>query len=162
MELLGLYDEKGDFLNKSIERGKKFDEDFIMISIGVLKNDKDEYLIQKTSKEKGSLYSLTGGHVLYKETPLEAMIRETKEELGIDVKKESIKKITLEKHPKGPVLVSLFEININCDINNLKLQKEEVESAYFYTKDKVLDLINNNLFHPTHSYFFKKYFDKEN
>ena len=54
MELLGLYDEKGDFLNKSIERGKKFDEDFIMISIGVFRNDKDESLIQKTSKEKGS------------------------------------------------------------------------------------------------------------
>ena len=41
--------------------------------------------MQHTSVEKGSEYSSTGGHVDVGETPLTSIIREIKEELGIDV-----------------------------------------------------------------------------
>lgn len=161
MELLGLYDKNGKSLNKSVERGTKPNDGYIMLSIGIIKNNNNKYLIQKTSKTKGSLYSLTGGHVTYGETPLEAMIREVKEELGININKDSINYIALEKHPKGLALVSLFLIKTNANIKDFKLQNEEVFSVDYYSLDEVLNFINNNKFHPTHAYFFKRYSSNE-
>lgn len=161
MELLDLYDANGNKLNKTVERGQKFKEGKIMISMAIIKNDKNQYLIQKTSKEKGSFYALTGGHVLHNETDIEAIIREVKEELGMDVLENEIKKIAFDNHPNGPVLVSLFLINKNIDINSLIFQKEEVECANWLSKEEVLRLISNKSFHPTHSYFFKKYKNRE-
>lgn len=160
MELLDLYDDNGNKLNKTVERGKKFTEGNIMLSMAIIKNDNDEYLIQKTSKEKGSIYSLTGGHVVHNETALESVIREVKEELGIDISEDEIEKISIDNHPKAPALVNLFLINKNINADNLKLQKEEVESVSWLSQEEVLDLIENNKFHPTHSYFFKKYYKK--
>ena len=160
MELLDLYDDNGNKLGKTIERGKKFDEGNIMLALAFIKNSSDEYLIQKTSKEKGSKYSLTGGHVVHNEKALTTIIREIEEELGLLVNENDIEFISLEKHPEKPALFNIFLVNKDVNINDLKLQKEEVEKALFLTKDKVLDLIDNDLFHESHAYFFKKYIDK--
>ena len=160
MELLDLYDDNGNKLGKTIERGKKFDEGNIMLALAFIKNSSDKYLIQKTSKEKGSKYSLTGGHVVHNEEALPTIIREIEEELGLLVDENDIEFISLDKHPNKPALFNIFLVNKDININDLKLQKEEVESASFLTKDKVLDLIDNDLFHESHAYFFKKYIEK--
>ena len=76
MELLDLYDDNGNKLNETIERGQKFKHGRIMLSIVFIKNNENKFLIQKTSKEKGSHYSTTGGHVIHNETPIESIIRE--------------------------------------------------------------------------------------
>ena len=160
MELLDLYDDNGNKLGKTIERGKKFDEGNIMLALSFIKNNNDEFLIQKTSKEKGSKYSLTGGHVDHNEEPIFTIIREIEEELGLLVNENDIEFISLDKHPDKPALFNVFLVNKDININDLKLQKEEVESVLFLTKEQGLDLIDNNLFHETHAYFFKKYIDK--
>ena len=46
--------------------------------------------IKKISEQKGSLYSSTGGHILHGEEPIDAIKRETKEELEIDILIENI------------------------------------------------------------------------
>ena len=58
MELLDLYDEKGNKLNKTVERGKHPYDGYILLSIVFIKNTKGEYLIQKTSKEKDFKYAI--------------------------------------------------------------------------------------------------------
>ena len=55
-----------------------------------IENDNGEFLIQKTSKEKGGEFSSTGGHVSSGETPLIAIKREVKEEIGINVDDDQI------------------------------------------------------------------------
>lgn len=157
MELLDLYDDNGNKLNKTVERGKQYKKGRIMLSIVFIKNNKNEYLIQKTSIEKGGDYSTTGGHVTINETPLECIKREIKEELGLDVKKEDLKFISLEKHQAAPCLFSIYELNNNIDINKLTLQKEEVEKVEWLTKEEILKLIENNQFKESHGYLFKKY-----
>lgn len=156
MELLDLYDDNGNKLNETIERGKKFKQGRIMLSIVFIKNSKNEYLIQKTSKEKGSHYSTTGGHVIHNETPLESIIREIKEELGLSINEKDLKFINQENHPKAPCIFNVYELNMNIDINNLTLQKEEVEKVQWLTKEEILNLIENNKFLESHGYLFKR------
>ena len=44
----------------------------------------------KTSVQKGGNYSSTGGHVDHGEEPIDAIIREVKEEIGIDISNDNI------------------------------------------------------------------------
>ena len=81
MELLDLYDDNGKKLKKIVVRGKNNlnDNENIMISIVFIQNENGKFLIQKTSKERGGLFSTTGGHVKHAETALKAINREVKE-----------------------------------------------------------------------------------
>lgn len=158
MELLDLYDEDGKRLGITIERGEKPKEGNVMLSIVFIRNSKGKYLIQKTSEEKGSKYSSTGGHVTHNENGISTIIRELKEELGLDVNKDELQNIALVKHPKGPCIINLYLINKDIDINTLKLQTEEVESVTWMSKDEIISLINEDKFLGSHGYLFEKYF----
>ena len=92
-------------------------------------------MIQKTSKTKGSLYCLTGGHVTYGETPLEAMIREVKEELGINLKDNNSFEVILKylKYPLEEELnKSYYSVGTLYEINTK------------FTKDELINIFNNS------------------
>ena len=94
MEYVNGYDSNKKKLNKKIVRGESLpDGEHILVTVIFIKNSEGKYLMQKTSKEKGSRFSTTGGHVLYNETSKEAIIREVKEELNLDISNENIKYI---------------------------------------------------------------------
>lgn len=156
MEILSLYDDNGNEINETIKRGIKPEKGNIMISIIFIKNKEGKYLIQKTSKEKGSEYSTTGGHVSKGETPLKTIIRETKEELGLAIIEKEIKYIGIEKPSKKPILFSIYETKKEIDLSKLKLQKEEVESVEWLTKEKINSLIDKNKFRKNTGIIFKK------
>lgn len=92
MELLDVYDDEGNVTGRTIIRGDKTaklnSHEHIAVAVLFLENDKGEYLIQKTSKEKGGEYSSTGGHIDHNETPLSTIKREVEEELGIEIENE--------------------------------------------------------------------------
>ena len=160
MELLDLYDDKGKKLNKTVERGQKFDKGNIMLSIAFIKNSDNKYLIQKTSKEKGEKYSSTGGHVTHEENGLTTIIREIKEELGLNINTNELKFISLVKHPTGPCLINLYLLEKDIYIEKLKLQEEEVESVSWLTEEEILSLIKENRFLKSHGYLFENYIIK--
>lgn len=160
MELLDLYDDKGKKLNKTVERGQKFDKGNIMLSIAFIKNSDNKYLIQKTSKEKGEKYSSTGGHVTHGENGLTTIIREIKEELGLNINTNELKFISLVKHPTKPCLINLYLLEKDIYIEKLKLQEEEVESVSWLTEEEILSLIKENRFLKSHGYLFENYIIK--
>ncbi len=130
-----------------------------MLSIIFIKNHDGKFLIQKTNKEKGSKYSSTGGHVTHGENGMTTIMRELKEELGINVNENEIKEVAQEKNPKKPCLINLYLLEKDLDINKMNLQKEEVQSVNWMTIDEILSLINEEKFLESHGYLFKKYFD---
>lgn len=146
MELLDVYDENGNVTGRVVQRGDKSvtfeDNEHIAVSIIFIENNKNEFLIQKTSHIKGGEYSTTGGHVNSGETPLEAIKREVSEEIGIDIETKDI--VSLGFYKIGMPLRYLFYIKKDIDINSLTYEKDEVEYVKYLTKDKILDLINNN------------------
>lgn len=159
MEYLNVYDSNKTRLNKKIARGEKMSEgEHILVTVIFIKNSAGKYLMQKTSKEKGGEFATTGGHVLYNETSKEAIIREAKEELNIDISNDNIKYIgsILFGVPFGDI----YYLEKDIDIETLKLQEEEVESVSYLSETEILDLIKKEQITKSHGLMFKELLQK--
>ena len=161
MEYLNVYDNNKNKLDKKIVRGDKLSNDeHILVAVIFIKNKDNKYLIQKTSLEKSGLYSTTGGHVLYNEDSKTSIIREVKEELGIDITNDDIKYIgsILFGVPFGDI----YYLEKDIDIDSVKLQKEEVSSVSYMTKEEIDDLIKKEKITKSHGLMFKYLCEKMN
>lgn len=152
MELLDVYDCSGNKTGRVVERGNKDeifnDNEHIAVAIIYIENDKGEFLIQKTSKEKGGHYSSTGGHINHGEDAFSTIVREVKEELGVDISNDNI--ISL-----GHICVDfsvrfMFYLKKNINLNDITLQKDEVESVLYMSVDKIKDFFDKGLMHKGH------------
>ena len=159
MEYLDIYNEKKEKLNKKIKRGDKLlDNEHILVTVIFIENVEGKYLIQKTSKEKGEKYATTGGHVLSGETPKTAIIREVKEELGLDISNENI--IYIGDLLFGIPFGEIYYLKKDLDVAKLSLQHEEVEQVEYLSKDEILKLIETEKMTKSHGLMFKKMLDK--
>ena len=153
MELLDVYDDNGRRTGKVVERGKK-DQDFlpdehIAVAIIYIENSKGEFLIQKTSKQKGGIYSSTGGHVIHDEEPIDTIKREVKEELGIDISKDNI--VDLGYLIFDFPIRFIFYLKKDIDLKDVVLQEDEVESVSYMTEKELKDVINKGIMHKAHA-----------
>ena len=157
MELLDIYDNDGKTTGRTIVRGKNVilnENEHIAVAVIFIENDDGKFLIQKTSKEKGGEFSSTGGHIDSGETPLISIKREVKEELGINIDNDKIKDYGFLLYDKP--LRFLFYVKKNINIDDIVLQKEEVEYVKYMTIDEINDLINNNKMLKSHGIMFKE------
>lgn len=160
MEILGLYDHKKKRLNKSIVRGNSPENgEHILVSVVFIKNKDGKYLIQKTSLEKGGLYSSTGGHVLDSENSKETIIREIEEELGIIITEDEVKYVG--DIMLGVAFADIYYLEKDIDINEVRLQKEEVESISYMTEDEIYNLIIEDKMLKSHGLMFMNCFMKD-
>lgn len=154
MEIRDLYDENKILTKEIIKKGEKVPKGRYYITVVVwIQNKKSEFLIQKTSKEKGSYYSTTGGHPKSGETSIQGIVTEVKEELGLDI---NPKNLTLFKTIKTEDdFVDLYYLKQDIDLKGITLQKEEVEEASWMTQKEIESLIKNKQFLPPHISFYK-------
>lgn len=106
----------------------------------VIINENDEILLQKRSRFKRtdpSKWGICGGKVDLGEMPLDAGIRETLEEIGIGLNKEELKFLSMNINEK--LHFTVYYIRKNINVNQCKLQKEEVEEVKYF---KIEDLQN--------------------
>ena len=155
-EILDLYDNNFNRLNKTIIR--RVDEipngTNIMQSYILIKNE-DKYLLEQTTERNNYKWAIPGGHVLTGETPEVTLKRELEEELGIrDIK---YKKVDTIKFPYNNYIFNVFYSNTIVDINLLKLQPDEVIKVKWYTKEEILELIENDMIPRGYAYILKKY-----
>ena len=158
MELLDIYDNNGIKTGKTIQRGDKTvklnENEHIAVAVIFIENDNKEFLIQKTSKEKGGEFSSTGGHVDSGETPLESIKREVKEELGINVDNDNIEEYGFISYDMP--LRYIFYLKKNIDINDIKVQKEEVDYVKYMTKEEIQRLIETGEMLKSHGIMFNE------
>lgn len=157
-EVLDLYDEEFNKINKTIIR--RVDEipegTNIMQSYILIKNE-NKYLLEQTTERNNYKWAIPGGHVLSGETSEIALKRELEEELGIiDIQ---YKRIDTVKFPYNSYIFNVFYSNAIIDINSLNLQSDEVTQVKWYTKDEILELINNDKVPRGYAYILKKYID---
>ena len=157
MELLDVYDNNGNITGRVVERGNK-DEVFsenehIAVSIIFIENDNNEFLIQKTSKKENE-YSSTGGHIDHGENAYSTIIREVKEELGLDISNEDIVDLGF-RIVDFPVRF-LYYLKKNVDVSKLKIQKDEVEFVKFMSIDEINELIKKGYMNKGHALMFNE------
>lgn len=121
-------------------------------------NSNNEILVQKRC-EKKDYYPLVwdcsiGGHISFGETPLTSAVREAREELGLNLNESDFKYVFTVKEEltykdiNCKEFADVFIVNKDVNLNKLKFQKEEVESAKFI---KLKEFFNNcftNKFFP--------------
>lgn len=134
------------------------------IHILIINNDKTKTLLQKRCADK-KLYPNTwdiavGGHITAGEDDITSAKRELMEELGLNSEKlklEKIDRITEKLNNNGVIsneYVSVFVVYADIDINNIKLQVEEVSDVKWFTKKELNELIKEEKIIP-HDYEFK-------
>ncbi len=127
-----------------------------------VRNDKGDMLLQKRSKQKGGKYGFISGHVQEGETNSQGIIRETKEEMGINIDEKDLK--LFYRVEEGESNFNLYYMNRNLNTENLTLQKEEVEDVKWYSIEEIKTIIDNDKLYKNHIDAFEiamKYLDKE-
>lgn len=155
MEYLDLYDENRNFTGKKILRDtlKPKKGNYINVVIVFIENSQGKFLIQKTSKEKGSIWATTGGLVKSGSTPNKTIVEEIKEELGLDIKIEELKLIYTEKREFA--FQDVYYLKKDINLNNLKLQKDEVDFVKWLSVEEINELIKENKFREGNIKAFK-------
>lgn len=107
----------------------------------IIINENDEILLQKRSRYKRanpSKWGICGGKVDLGETPLDAGVRETLEEIGILLNKEELKFLSMDTNEK--LHFTVYYVRKNVDVNECKLQQEEVEEVKYFRMEELQNL----------------------
>ena len=102
---------------------------------------------------------------------MQALIREIKEELGIEVEESQIKYLVGSRsiNIQGNIINNHFNecylVTKDIDLDKIELQKEEVSEISWFSKQEILDRINNNFDGITDKTgpwnFLKRYYELE-
>lgn len=149
MEYWDVYDKKGKWKRRAIRKGERLknDEYHIIVEGWILRDD-GNFIIQRRALDKksfaGMWYCSAGGSVISRETPKEGMVREFKEELGIDISEEELrlKRIITEKN----TIFYIFLVRKNIFLDEIKLQEEEVMDVDLADPNKIRKMVEDKTF----------------
>ncbi len=155
MEYLDILDEKGEFTNKIASREECHEKGYWHRAVYCfIFNNNGDVLLQKRSASKKlwpNLWDVTaGGHVLAGEFGEQALIREVKEELGIEIESENIRYLvgSSSTNIQGNIINNHYNecyiVTKDVDIKDVKLQSEEVSEIKWISKEEIIDRINND------------------
>lgn len=124
MEIRDLYDKNRNLTGETIYKGEPIPQGkYIAVVLSFIQNSKGEFLIQKRSKVKNGKYGSTSGHLETGETSLYGMIREIKEELGLNIKPTELELLNSGRNDKEQLFFDIYYLKKDCNLNNLILQE---------------------------------------
>ena len=97
--------------------------------------------MQKRVESKGGDWGVTGGHPKSGETPIEGIITEVKEELGLDFSKENF--IEYDSGCDGKDCYKMYFVTKDININDITIQQEELSEVRWFTMDELKDMVNS-------------------
>ena len=166
MELIDIVDENNEITGQVEDRMVAYEKGLWrrVVSCWII-NEKGELLIQKRSEKKfrsPGKWAKTGGQVDSGESPKEAIIREIKEELGVEIQKDHVlSEAMILKDNEKKLFKYSYIIYMDYKIEDYILQEEEVDKVKYVTIEEVELAKNNN--YP--DYIFNSWdavnFDKE-
>lgn len=143
MELLDVVDENNELTGKAMDRDVIHDQEILHREVAVwIMNEKGEVLIQKrsaTKKNEPNMWGVTAGHLAVNEEPTLGMLREMKEEIGINVLKEELELLSIEKcdDVNNKCFVYMYFYQTDKKQEEYVLQKEEVSYVKYVTVEEL-------------------------
>ncbi len=104
----------------------------------VIRNTKGEFLIIKQTYKNG--WHISGGMTDKNETPSQAVIREVREELGIDIRDPRLFCIDFSTGEPFSRILFVFDCGVLSgeQIKSIKIDNDEIAEYSFVTKEKML------------------------
>ena len=155
-EYFDVLNEHGEYTNKveSRENCHRYGLWHKGVVVFIVSEDNKNVLLQQRSNKKKlwpNKWDITaGGHVDAGEFGYQAVIRETKEEIGIDIDKESLEFIgaTTSTNKIGDVINNhineYYIVHKDVDLNDVVLQTEEVQDLKWFTKEELLEIVKDD------------------
>ena len=156
IEYFDVLNEKGEFTNQIKNREVCHNKGLWhkAVVVFIISTDNKKVLLQQRSANKKlwpNLWDITaGGHVLSGEFGYQTVIRETKEEIGIDITKNDLEFIggTRSENISGNIINRHFNefyiVHKDVDVNDIVLQEDEVQNIKWFDKEEVINRINDN------------------
>lgn len=168
MEVWDILDEDGNKTGKTMKKGDKIVWQKGIYHQGAdvwIINSEKKILIQKRSLQKKlepNVWAMTGGSVIKGESELDALKRETLEELGIELNIE--KAIKIHHYKTGNVWLDEYVVEQEVNLQDIVMQSEEVSDVKFATFDEIEKIYEENNFIKNRWEFvrekIKKYIEK--
>ena len=161
-EMWDIYDINRKKTGRLAERGAyKFKEgEFHIVVQAIIMNSKNELLISKRTANKGFglMWEFNGGSVLAGETSLEGIIREVKEELGIEfTKKEAIFFKEILGYKITPNFKDMWLFRKDIDIKDIVFPDRETIEAKWVSIDEFMKMFENKEIVPVIDFGLEEY-----
>ena len=143
-EIWDVYDENANKTGMTMERGVPKPGQYMLCVHIYIINSHGQFLMQKRSQQKQSHpgeWDVTGGAVLAGEESVDAAVRETCEEIGIEIHSDDMMFVGRIKRGKG--FVDVYFARKDFTETDCKLQSEEVEQVKFVSVEEMLDIERN-------------------
>lgn len=152
-EIWDIYDIYRNKTGRTMERGSNFKEGDLHLVVHLcIFNTNGELLIQQRQKDKEGFPNMwdisVGGSALADETPQQAVMRETLEELGICIDLSQIRPQFTINFDQG--FDDTFLVIADVDLNSLTLQEEEVQDAKWASRKEIFKMMTEGSFIPYH------------
>ena len=153
MELWDLYTKDRTRTGQTMVRGEKQPEDTYRIVVHLcLFNSKGEMLIQQRQPFKDgwpNMWDITvGGSAVSGDDSRRAIERETLEELGLKIDFSQERPAMTISFPQG--FDDMYVLTRDIDLNDLKLQEEEVQRVKWADQEEILKMLQEGIFIPYH------------
>lgn len=155
MELWDIYDKDKNPTGRTMKRNDWClkDDEYHLTVLGVVARPDHTYLITKRVMTKAwapGWWEVSGGAAQAGETSEEAVIREVKEETGLDVRNaEGGYCFTYHRENPGEgdnYFVDVYRFVLDIDESDIHLQEEETAGYRFATKKEIKDLAGEGIF----------------
>lgn len=161
MEILDFYDENRIKTNKTYLRGTKMPKDTYRLIVHLAIFDRENRLLiqqRQSSKTMANLWDIScGGASQTGETSKEAIRREAKEELGIEIDFSQKRPIFTANFKYG--FDDFYLVHKDIDLKDLTLQVEEVKDVRWASQKEVLAMMDEGGFVKYKKNFIKLIFD---
>ena len=144
MELWDIYDENKQLTGRTMKRNDWClkDGEYHLTVLGVVVRPDGKFLITQRVMTKAwapGWWEIPGGAVKAGESSLEAVIREVKEETGLDVSKaKGGYQFCYHRENKGQnYIVDIYRFDLDAEEEDLTLQKEETMGGKFASLDEI-------------------------
>ena len=149
MELIDVVNENNELIGQIEERWTAYEKGLWRRTVSCwIMNKNGDILLQKRTANKRrnpNKWAKTGGQVDSGESVEEAIFREVKEELGIEIPQEQIKVVEIRKSDdKNKRFAYNFIFVVNYKINEYTLQKDEVAEVKYVSIEDMENLKKND------------------
>ena len=164
-EYYDLYTKDRERTGKTAIRGRKVPDGlYRSICFACIFNDQDKMLIQQRHSSKKSWANYwdvsAGGHIMAGETSIQGIMRETREEIGLDLPEGAFSPILTVHYENS--FHDIYVVQHNVKIEDLTLQEKEVQAVKWASEREIEEMISNRTFMPVYREFIRLLFRMKN
>lgn len=150
-----LYNENSEPTGRTYFKGDVIPKGYYpMVVMVCIENAEGKFLMQKRVLSKGGDWGVTGGHPKSGETPLEGMITETREELGVDISNMPLE--VFSEGCDGVDCYKMYYLKSNFKLEDFTIQEEELTEVKWFSIEELQQMVDDGTLNPNQIACFLK------